>query len=104
VVDAVGEFETVTPLSSTSAHFDMLDGSTVYTLWNGTVLSSEVAGLVRIVRYSGLEASVDAATIDAASASLPIFVVLSQSKGFRFAVRRAHSPKSGQPPAAGARG
>jgi hypothetical protein len=79
VVDAIGEFEAVTPLSSTSTRFDMLDDSIVYALWNGSVLSSEVVGLVRIVRYDGLEASVNATTIDAASASLPIFVMLSQS-------------------------
>jgi len=79
VVDAVGVFDAVTPLSSTSARFDMPDGSTVYALWNGAVLPSEVTGLVRVVRYDGLEASVDTATIDAASASLPIFVMVSQS-------------------------
>ena len=73
VVSTVGDFETVTGLTESSARFDMPDRTTVYAIWNGAGLPTEVTGSVLTRRYDGVETILDASQV---VSEFPTFVLV----------------------------
>ena len=73
VVSTIGDFQSVTRLTATSAKFDMPNGMTVYALWGGALLPLEVSGSVLTRRYDNVEATLEASLV---SSDLPTFVLV----------------------------
>ena len=73
VVSTIDLFQTVTPITETSARFEMPDGMTVYAIWDGAGLPADVTGSVLTRRYDGVEANLDASQV---TSELPTFVLV----------------------------
>ena len=73
VVSTIDLFQTVTPITETSARFEMPDGMTVYAIWDGAGLPADVTGSVLTRRYDGVEANLDASQV---TSEMPMFVLV----------------------------
>lgn len=69
----LGDFEAATMLSSSSVQFDMPDGRTIFALWDGASLPSEVSGTVEVVSYAGDKSQVDVAEVNS---FLPVLAIV----------------------------
>jgi hypothetical protein len=73
VVSTIGDFQTVTRLTETSAKFDLPGGTTVYALWDGALLPADVSGSVLTRRYDNVETNLEASLVESV---LPTFVLV----------------------------
>ena len=69
----IGDFTTATSLANNAVRFDMPDGRTVFALWDGASLPTNVTGTVSVITYLGAESTSDARSV---SATVPTLVVV----------------------------
>ena len=67
VISTIENFDIVTDLTESSTRFDMPDGTTVYAIWDGAGLPTEVTGSVLTRRYDGVETTLDASQVTSES-------------------------------------
>ena len=69
----VGDFTSVTTLADNTIRFDMPDGKTVFTLWDGASLPQDVTGEVNVITYLGETSISDASAV---ISTVPLLVVV----------------------------
>ena len=68
----IGDFTAATSLANNGVRFDMPDGRTVFALWSGARLPTDVTGMVNVITYLGEESTSDASSV---LGTVPILVV-----------------------------
>ena len=72
MAQAFGKFNTVSQLDDSLIEFEMLDGSSVFVLWDNAALPSTVSGKVTVIDYLGNESIKEAIEVSGASPRMAI--------------------------------
>ena len=72
MAQAFGRFNTVSQLDDSLVEFEMLDGSSVFVLWDNAALPSAVSGKVTVIDYLGNESIKEAIEVSGASPRMAI--------------------------------
>ena len=72
MAQAFGRFNTVSQLDDSLIEFEMLDGSSVFVLWDNAALPSTVSGKVTVIDYLGNESIKEAIEVSGASPRMAI--------------------------------